>query len=74
MATYNSELETELRWYIDSFLEDGKYRLRKLLKNESVGTRYELLMNVRGIFGRMTCLHRGAYASDLETIKYVHVR
>ena len=46
MPLYSSELEAVLRMYIDSW--------RELLKNKSVDTRYERLMNVRGSPGRNT--------------------
>ena len=73
MATYSSELETELRKYIDSWEGEGRDRLREVLKNTSVDNRYSLLMNVRrsGGFSAWTGLHRGAFANDLETIKYM---
>ena len=69
MATYSSELETVLKRYIDSWEGEGRDRLRELLKNESVSARYELLMKVRVSYCKLTGLHRGACANDLETIK-----
>ena len=71
MATYSSELETALRKYIDSYGEEGRDRLRELLKNTSVGNRYGLLINVRGVFDTLTGLHCGAFANDVETTKYM---
>ena len=73
MATYSSELETVLKRYINSLGRLGKDRLRELLKNTSVDTRYELLMKVRGsgIISTLTGLHRGVFVNDLETIKYM---
>ena len=70
MATYSSELETVLRKYIDSWGE-GRDRLRELSKNASADNRYSLLMNVKGVFSAFTGVHRGAFANDLETIKYM---
>ena len=50
MATYN-ELENVMKRYIDSDRSNRAKRrdsLKELLKNESVDSRYRLLMNVRG--------------------------
>ena len=72
MATYSSELETELRKYIDSWKGEGRDRLRELLKNESVDTRYELLMSVRGVkVSTWTGLHNGTVTNDLKSIRYM---
>ena len=69
MATYNSELETELRNYIDS-LGRRRERLRELLKNESVEDRYCLLINVTGeVYSTRTGIHSAVIANDLESVK-----
>ena len=87
MPLYSSNLETVLRRYIDNFGREGRDRLRKLLNNESVDARYELLMNVRGSTGRSAALigliivalergalagiHAAAWADDVETVRYM---
>ena len=63
-----------LKNYIDSRGDDDddRDRLRELLKDESVDTRYELLMNVRGWRrSRLAGTQSGAIADDLESIKYM---
>ena len=69
----NSELENAMKRYIDSDLSNRVERgdrLRELLNNESVDTRYELLMNVRGVeYSTLTGLHEAARTNDLESIK-----
>ena len=87
MPLYNSDLEAELKEYIDGWRE-GRDRLRELLKNKSVDTRYELLMNVRGSSGintgrlfkllgmpaersTLTGIHSAAIANDVETVRYM---
>ena len=74
MAT-NSELVNVMKRYIDSPLGNrgqGRDRLRELLKNESVDTRYELLMKVRGDeYSIWTGVHEAAVANDLESIRYM---
>ena len=71
----NSELENAMKRYIDSDRSnrvEHRDRLRELLKNESVDTRYRLLMNVRGVeFNTSTGVHRAAYKNDLESIRYM---
>ena len=67
----NSQLENAMNRYINSPLSNrgqGGDRLRELLKNKSVDTRYRLLMNVRG-GGAWTGVHEAAVANDLESIK-----
>ena len=72
MAVYSSELETVLRKFINSSGGKGGDKLRELLKNESVDSRYELLMNVRGVRNStFTALHAGAVANDLESIRHL---
>ena len=73
MATYSSEFETVLRRYIDRSGKQDRDRLRELLKNTSTGHRYSLPVNVRGSgrFNTWTGLYRGAFANDLEIIKYM---
>ena len=56
MTLYSSELETALSRYITSTGKESRDRLRELLKNESVDTRHQLLMNVRGSFEVCTSL------------------
>ena len=74
MATY-SKLEIAMKRYIDSDRSnrvEHRDRLRELLKNESVDTRYRLLMNVRGVkHSRRTTLFEAVYANDLESIRYM---
>ena len=69
----NSEMgsnESVLKKYIDSRGRDDRDTLRVWLKNEPVGTRYELLMNVRGeTFSAATGLHSAAIADDLDTVR-----
>ena len=73
----NSELENAMKRYIDSDesnrAESGTCnRLRELLKNESVNSRYDLLMNVRGDkYSPWTGLHEAAVVNDLESIRYM---
>ena len=83
MTLYSSELKTVLRRYIDSSGDQGRDRLRELLKNESVDTRYELLMNVRHTGGlyqfpfmplersTWTGINSAAIANDGETVRYM---
>ena len=72
MATHSSELEIVLRKYIDSLGKEGRDRLRDLLKNKSVKTKYELLMNLKGVeYSTFTGLHSAAFANDLKIIKYM---
>ena len=73
MATH-SELEKAIKRYIDSDRSnraDRSNRLRELLQNKSVGSRYELLMNVRGDEYKWTGVHRAAFADDLDSIRYM---
>ena len=68
--------ESTLQRYIDSKvgeLTENQERLRDLLKNKSVDTRYELLINVRGVgqYGTWTGLLKATYDDDLENIKYM---
>ena len=65
----NSELENVMKKYIDN--EQGRDIIRELLKNESVDTRYELLMNVRGVRYKRTGVHKAALANDIESIRYM---
>ena len=86
----NSELENAMRRYIDSpvdYCGVGRDKLRELLKNNSADTRYDVLMNVRGVQystwtsvlraalvrggGAWTGVHEAAYANDLESIRYI---
>ena len=72
MAAY-SELENAMKKYIDSDLSnraERRVRLREWLKNKSVDTRYDLLMNVRGVKdSKRTGVYEAAYANDLESIR-----
>ena len=66
--------ESTLRKYIDSSAEQGTCRdeLRGMLKSDSVDTRYQLLLKVRGEqFSTRTGLHEAATSNDVETIKYM---
>ena len=49
----------------------GRDRLRELLKNESVDTQYELLINARERDGTRTGVHEATEANDLECIRYM---
>ena len=69
MAKYSSELETVFRKYMDSRGEKSRDKLRDLLRNESVDRRQMLLITAREVDGKMSGLHSGAAADDLETIK-----
>ena len=64
-----SELENVMKRYIDG--GKGRDRLRELLKNESVDSRYELLMNVKGVEYELTGLYEAARNNDLESIRYM---
>ena len=74
MAAYR-ELENGMRRYIDSAKPDRaecRARLRKLLTNESVDNRYDVLMNVRGVkYSTWTGVHAAALDDDLESIRYM---
>ena len=64
--------ESALKRYIDSWGKIGRDRLRHLLKNESSGTRHNLLVNekgITGVFSTWTGVHIGALINDLETVK-----
>ena len=71
----NSELENAMKRYIDSDYSnraERRDRLRELLKNESVDSRYRLLIDVRGVLNNTwTGLHKAADANDLESIRYM---
>ena len=62
--------ESVLKKYIDSRGREGGDKLRDLLKNEPVGTRYELLIKERReTFSAATGLHSAAIADDLDTAR-----
>ena len=69
----NSDLENAMKKYMDSNRSNRttrRNRLRELLKNESVDTRYQLLMNVRGVeYRTWSGPHESAYTDDLEIIR-----
>ena len=70
MAKNREKTENAMKKYIDD--GQGRDRLRELLKNESVDSRYELLMNVRGGGdSTWTGVHKAAVAGDLESIRYM---
>ena len=72
MPLFSRDLEALLQKYIDTLGVEGRHRLRALLKNESVDTRYELLMSVRGVkVSTWTGLHNGAVTNDLKSIRYM---
>ena len=70
MAKNREKTENAMKKYIDD--GQGRDRLKELLKNESVDSRYELLMNVRGGGdSTWTGVHKAAVAGDLESIRYM---
>ena len=72
MATGGNELENAMKRYIDTPGENrgqGRDKLVALLRTESVDTKYDLLMNVRGNSSGLTGIHEAARANDLGIIK-----
>ena len=66
----NNELETLIKKYIDN--GQGRDRLRQLLKNESVDTRYRLLIGVRGtVLSTWTGVYKASLTDDLESIRFM---
>ena len=76
----SSDLANAMKKYIDSDwsrIVERRDRLRELLRNESVDTRYRLLMNVRGgKYKTWTGVHKAVYEqavsfNNLASIRYM---